>query len=41
MITSLAIAVISLVALLGFKKIPEPVLILRAGIAGIMLHRGA
>ena len=39
--TTVAIAVISLVALLGFKKIPEPILILGAGIAGIMLHRGA
>lgn len=38
---TVAIAVISLVVLLGFKKIPEPVLILGAGIAGIMLHRGA
>ena len=39
--TTVAIAVISLVALLGFTKIPEPILILGAGIAGIMLHQGA
>jgi chromate transporter len=39
--TTVAIAVISLVALLGFKKVPEPILILGAGIAGIMLRRGA
>ena len=38
--TTVAIAVISLVALLGFKKIPEPILIWGAGIAGIVLHRG-
>jgi hypothetical protein len=35
-----AIAVTSLVLLLVFKKIPEPVLILAAGVAGIVLHRG-
>ena len=39
--TTVSIAVISLLALLGFKKIPEPILILGAGIAGIVLHRGA
>ena len=38
---TVAIAVISLVALLGVKKIPEPILILAAGIAGIVFHRGA
>jgi chromate transporter len=35
------IAVLTFVALLSFKKIPEPVLIATAGIAGILLHRGA
>jgi len=34
------IAVITFVALLSFKKIPEPVLILGAGIVGILLHQG-
>jgi chromate transporter len=38
--TTITIAMISLIALLSFRKIPEPILILAAGIAGIVLHRG-
>src|SRR6266704_6960175 len=35
------IALISLGVLLAFKKVPEPVLILGAGVAGIVLHRSS
>ena len=34
------IALLTLASLLGLKKIPEPILILAAGVAGIVLHRG-
>jgi len=34
------IALLTLAALLWLKKIPEPILILAAGFAGIVLHRG-
>jgi chromate transporter len=37
---TLLIAVITFGVLLGFKKIPEPILILAAGVIGIVLHRG-
>jgi chromate transporter len=39
-VKTVAIAVTSFALLLAFKKIPEPVLILAAGVAGIVLHRG-
>jgi len=35
------IALISLGVLLAFKKVPEPVLILAAGVAGVVLHRSS
>jgi len=35
------IAVITFVVLLGFKRIPEPIVILAAGVVGVALHRGA
>jgi len=35
------IAVVALAVLLGFKKIPEPLLILGAGAAGVLLHHGS
>src|SRR6266702_5269903 len=35
------IALISLGVLLAFKKVPEPVLILGAGVAGVVLHRSS
>jgi chromate transporter len=38
---TIAIAVISFALLLVFKKIPEPILILGAGAAGIVLHHGS
>jgi len=34
-------AVISFAVLLGFKKMPEPLLILAAGAAGVVLHHGS
>ena len=40
-VTTVMIAVISFGLLLVFKKIPEPVLILGAGVAGIALHHGS
>ena len=39
-VPTVLIAVITFAALLGFKRIPEPILILAAGVAGIALHRG-
>ena len=33
------IALLTLASLLGLKKVPEPILILAAGVAGIVLHR--
>jgi chromate transporter len=39
--TTILIAVISFGLLLVFKRIPEPVLILGAGVAGILLHQGS
>ena len=38
---TLLIALISLGVLLAFKKVPEPVLILGAGVAGVVLHRSS
>src|SRR5712664_744642 len=35
------IALISLAVLLGFKKTPEPILIVGAGVAGVVLHHGS
>jgi chromate transporter len=40
-LTTVFIALISFGLLLGFKKIPEPVLILGAGVAGVVLHHGS
>ena len=40
-LTTVLIAVIALAVLLGFKKIPEPLLILGAGAAGVLLHHGS
>jgi hypothetical protein len=39
--TTVVIALISFGALLGFRKLPEPVLIGGAGIAGIVLHHSS
>jgi chromate transporter len=39
--TTVAIAMISFGVLLMFKQIPEPVLIVGAGLAGIVLHHGS
>lgn len=39
-VPTVLIAVASLAALLKFKKLSEPVLIMAAGIAGILLFRG-
>ncbi len=39
-VPTVLIAVIMLIVLLALKKIPEPVLILAAGIAGLLLHKG-
>jgi chromate transporter len=38
-VPTVLIALITLAMLLGFKKVPEPILILAAGVAGIVLHR--
>ena len=40
-LTTVVIALISLLMLVGFKKIPEPILIAGTGIAGIVLHHGS
>jgi chromate transporter len=40
-LSTMAIAVISLGVLLAFKKMPEPVLIVAAGVAGVILRHGA
>jgi chromate transporter len=40
-VKTVVIAMISLVILLGFKKVPEPILIVGAGIAGVVLHHGS
>jgi chromate transporter len=40
-LTTVLIAVIALAVLLGFKKIPEPLLILGARAAGVLLHHGS
>jgi chromate transporter len=37
-VPTVVIAVISFLLLLGFKKMPEPILIVLAGIAGVVLH---
>jgi chromate transporter len=39
-VPTVLIAVITFAVLLRFRKIPEPILILAAGVAGIALHRG-
>src|SRR6266849_7160399 len=39
-VPTVLIALISFGVLLGFKKIPEPILIVVAGVAGIVLHHG-
>ena len=39
-VPTVLIAVITFAALLCFRKIPEPILILAAGVVGIALHRG-
>lgn len=38
-ITTVTIAIVTLAVLMVTKKIPEPVLILAAGVAGVLLHR--
>jgi chromate transporter len=38
---TILIALLSFAVLLGFKKIPEPLLILAAGVAGVVLHHGS
>ena len=40
-VPTVLMALISVAMLLGFKKIPEPLLILAAGIAGVVLHHGS
>lgn len=40
-LSTMAIAVISLGLLLAFKKLPEPVLIVAAGVAGVILRHGS
>jgi hypothetical protein len=40
-VPTVLIALISFGLLLGFKKIPEPILIVVAGGAGIVLHHGS
>jgi chromate transporter len=35
---TVAIALVSLIALLKIRKLPEPVLILAAGIVGLLVH---
>lgn len=37
-VPTVLIALISFAVLLGFKKVPEPILILCAGVAGVVLH---
>ena len=39
-IPTILAAVITFTILVGFEKIPEPILILAAGVAGVVLHRG-
>jgi len=39
-VPAVLIALITFASLLVFKKIPEPILIVAAGVAGIVLHRG-
>ena len=40
-VPTVLMALISFAVLLGFKKMPEPLLILAAGMAGVVLHRGS
>jgi chromate transporter len=40
-VPTVLIALIAFAVLLGFKKLPEPVVILAAGAAGIVLHHGS
>jgi len=40
-VPTVLMAVISFAVLLGFKKMPEPLLILAAGAAGVVLHHGS
>jgi len=37
-VPTVLMALISVAVLLGFKKVPEPLLILAAGVAGVVLH---
>jgi chromate transporter len=39
-VPTVMIAVITFAVMLGFKSIPEPILIVAAGVAGMVLHRG-
>ena len=40
-VPTVLMALISFAVLLGFKRVPEPLLILAAGIAGVVLHHGS
>ena len=40
-VPTVLIALITLGVLLRFKEIPEPILIVAAGVARIVIHRGA
>ncbi len=40
-VPTILIALISFAVLLGFKKVPEPLIILAAGVAGVVLHHGS
>jgi chromate transporter len=40
-VPTIVIALIAFAVLLGFKKLPEPIVILAAGVAGIVLHHGS
>ena len=40
-VPTMLMALIAFVVLVGFKEIPEPILILAAGVAGIALHHGS
>src|SRR5438876_4607126 len=40
-VPTVLMALISFAVLLGFKRVPEPLLILAAGVAGVVLHHGS
>jgi chromate transporter len=40
-VPTILIALISFAVLLGCKKVPEPLIILAAGIAGVVLHHAS